>query len=154
MWGTYIHGIFVLCKCFLKFLYHKAHCYSCISPVFVLYWISFYVFFRSRDCIWHCSLKPEEKKPLQKIQIIFPVISFIGEYYKSKMFCTRSVLAMFHYFLSQFSPYNYIKKYKIRYLIQSPLGDENLFTDPKYVCFHYKTLYYEAILTYKGGCNP
>lgn len=60
---------------------------------------------------------------MQKIQISFSAISFTGEYYSSKMLHTKSVLAMFHYFLSEFALYNYILKNN---KVKSPLGNENL----------------------------
>lgn len=44
--------------------------------------------------------KTWKKKTLQKMQVNFPFTSFIGEYHKTKMLCTRSVLAIFHYILS------------------------------------------------------
>lgn len=61
------------------------------------------------------------KNTLQKIQINFSAISFTVEYYSSKMLHTKTVLAMFHYFLWEFALYN-LKNNKVK----SPLGNENL----------------------------
>lgn len=63
------------------------------------------------------------EKTLQKIQKSLSAISFTGEYYSSKMLHPKSVLAMFHYFLSEFALYNYILKNN---KVNSPLGNENL----------------------------
>lgn len=63
------------------------------------------------------------EKTIAENTIIFSAISFTSEYYSSKMLHTKSVLAMFHYFLSEFALYNYILKTKEG---TSPLGNEHL----------------------------
>lgn len=78
-------------------------------------------------------LENEGKKTLQKIQIIFSAISFTGEYYSSKILHTKSVLAMFHYFLTESSLYNYILKNKE---VNSPVGKENLLAFAFIVSFY------------------